>query len=128
MARGTVNTQQIREPPEDKLTIGKESVDLTHVAKLVGPQYPGGLEDNAYGPVRAYSLTPSVVGHLDHAGPSKLGDAGGALGKSIHDFKRAIHEPEIIVRAAKAADVAWAEAIGNAVRSSCKIPTNAMCS
>jgi hypothetical protein len=24
MARGTVNTQQIRQPPEDKLTIGKE--------------------------------------------------------------------------------------------------------
>ena len=47
-------------------------------------------------------------------GPSKLGDVGGALGESIHDFKRAIHEPEIIVRAAKAADVAWVEAIGNA--------------
>jgi sec-independent protein translocase protein TatA len=47
-------------------------------------------------------------------GPSKLGDVGGALGKGIHDFKRAIHEPEIIVPAAKAADVARVEAIGNA--------------
>lgn len=34
-------------------------------------------------------------------GPSKLGDVGGALGKGIRDFKRAIHEPEIIVPAAK---------------------------
>ena len=29
-------------------------------------------------------------------GPSKLGDIGGALGKGIRDFKRAINEPEII--------------------------------
>ena len=27
-------------------------------------------------------------------GPSKLGDVGGALGKGIRDFKRAINEPE----------------------------------
>jgi len=27
-------------------------------------------------------------------GPSKLGDVGGALGKAIRDFKRAINEPE----------------------------------
>jgi sec-independent protein translocase protein TatA len=27
-------------------------------------------------------------------GPSKLGDVGGALGKSIRDFKRAINEPD----------------------------------
>jgi sec-independent protein translocase protein TatA len=29
-------------------------------------------------------------------GPSKLGDVGGALGKGIRDFKRAINEPENI--------------------------------
>jgi sec-independent protein translocase protein TatA len=29
-------------------------------------------------------------------GPSKLGDVGGALGKGIRDFKRAINEPERI--------------------------------
>lgn len=29
-------------------------------------------------------------------GPSKLGDIGGALGKGIRDFKRAINEPESI--------------------------------
>lgn len=27
-------------------------------------------------------------------GPSKLGDLGGALGKSIKDFKKAVNEPE----------------------------------
>jgi sec-independent protein translocase protein TatA len=27
-------------------------------------------------------------------GPSKLGDIGGTLGKSIHDFKKAMNEPE----------------------------------
>ena len=27
-------------------------------------------------------------------GPSKLGDVGGALGKAIRDFKKAITEPE----------------------------------
>jgi len=27
-------------------------------------------------------------------GPSKLGDLGGALGKTIKDFKKAVHEPE----------------------------------
>ena len=27
-------------------------------------------------------------------GPSRLGDVGGALGKGIRDFKRAINEPE----------------------------------
>ena len=48
-------------------------------------------------------------------GPSKLGDVGGALGKGIRDFKRAIHEPEIIVPpAAKAADVARVEAVDKA--------------
>jgi sec-independent protein translocase protein TatA len=29
-------------------------------------------------------------------GPSKLGDVGGALGKGIRDFKRAINEPESV--------------------------------
>ena len=48
-------------------------------------------------------------------GPSKLGDVGGALGKGIRDFKRAIHEPAIIVPpAAKAADGARVEAVDNA--------------
>ncbi len=28
-------------------------------------------------------------------GPSKLGDIGGALGKAIRDFKKAMSEPEI---------------------------------
>jgi sec-independent protein translocase protein TatA len=27
-------------------------------------------------------------------GPSKLGDVGGAMGKAIRDFKRAMNEPE----------------------------------
>lgn len=27
-------------------------------------------------------------------GPSKLGDVGGALGKAIKDFKKAMNEPE----------------------------------
>jgi len=43
-------------------------------------------------------------------GPSKLGDVGGALGKGIRDFKRAINEPESIptpaTKAANAATVA----------------------
>ncbi len=38
-------------------------------------------------------------------GPSRLGDVGGALGKGIRDFKRAINEPETIpAPAAKVAD------------------------
>jgi sec-independent protein translocase protein TatA len=28
-------------------------------------------------------------------GPSKLGDVGGALGKAIKDFKRAMNDPEV---------------------------------
>jgi sec-independent protein translocase protein TatA len=48
-------------------------------------------------------------------GPSKLGDVGGALGKGIRDFKRAINEPESIAApVAKAADVARVEAVDNA--------------
>ena len=45
-------------------------------------------------------------------GPSKLGDVGGALGKGIRDFKRAINEPETIpAQAAKATDGTRVEAI-----------------
>ena len=29
-------------------------------------------------------------------GPSRLGDIGGAVGKGIRDFKRAVNEPESI--------------------------------
>jgi sec-independent protein translocase protein TatA len=48
-------------------------------------------------------------------GPSKLGDVGGALGKGIRDFKRAINEPEIIpAPAAKAADRTRVEAVDKA--------------
>jgi sec-independent protein translocase protein TatA len=48
-------------------------------------------------------------------GPSKLGDVGGALGKGIRDFKRAINEPESIAApVAKAADVARVEAVDKA--------------
>jgi sec-independent protein translocase protein TatA len=45
-------------------------------------------------------------------GPSKLGDVGGALGKGIRDFKRAINEPEgLPAPATKPADGARLEAI-----------------
>jgi sec-independent protein translocase protein TatA len=38
-------------------------------------------------------------------GPSKLGDVGGALGKAIRDFKKAMNEPEDAPKAvAKAED------------------------
>ena len=48
-------------------------------------------------------------------GPSKLGDVGGALGKGIRDFKRAINEPESIgAPVAKASNVARVEAVDNA--------------
>ena len=32
-------------------------------------------------------------------GPSKLGDVGGAMGKAIRDFKRAMNEPDNATRA-----------------------------
>jgi sec-independent protein translocase protein TatA len=49
-------------------------------------------------------------------GPSKLGDVGGALGKAIRDFKRAINEPESIpVSVAKATDEAKVEAVDSSV-------------
>jgi len=45
-------------------------------------------------------------------GPSRLGDVGGALGKGIRDFKRAINEPESIPAApAKVAEGASVEAV-----------------
>ena len=45
-------------------------------------------------------------------GPSRLGDVGGALGKGIRDFKRAINEPESIpATAAKAAELVKADAV-----------------
>jgi sec-independent protein translocase protein TatA len=48
-------------------------------------------------------------------GPSKLGDVGGALGKGIRDFKRAINESETIpALAEKAADGARVEAVHKA--------------
>ncbi len=34
-------------------------------------------------------------------GPSKLGDVGGALGKAIKDFKRAMNEPDTQVQQAQ---------------------------
>jgi len=48
-------------------------------------------------------------------GPSKLGDVGGALGKGIRDFKRAINEPESMpAPAAEAAEGARVEAVDKA--------------
>ena len=45
-------------------------------------------------------------------GPSKLGDVGGALGKGIRDFKRAVNEPESIpLPPTKALDGARVEAV-----------------
>ncbi len=46
-------------------------------------------------------------------GPSKLGDVGGAMGRAIRDFKRAMNEPEAPATTPKtvaASDVATAEA------------------
>jgi sec-independent protein translocase protein TatA len=52
-------------------------------------------------------------------GPSRLGDVGGALGKGIRDFKRAINEPEgIPAPAVKAAEGARVEVVDQAGRSS----------
>jgi sec-independent protein translocase protein TatA len=45
-------------------------------------------------------------------GPSRLGDVGGALGKGIRDFKRAINEPEgIVAPAATTVEPAKVEAL-----------------
>jgi sec-independent protein translocase protein TatA len=49
-------------------------------------------------------------------GPSKLGDVGGALGKGIRDFKRAINETESIpAPVAKVTDEVKVEAVDKAV-------------
>ena len=37
-------------------------------------------------------------------GPSKLGDVGGALGKAIKDFKKAVNEPEDAAKVATKPD------------------------
>lgn len=37
-------------------------------------------------------------------GPSKLGDVGGALGKAIRDFKKAMNEPEDAPKAVSKAE------------------------
>jgi sec-independent protein translocase protein TatA len=43
-------------------------------------------------------------------GPSKLGDVGGAMGKAIRDFKRAMNEPDDAAKAvAKTDDARTAE-------------------
>jgi sec-independent protein translocase protein TatA len=42
-------------------------------------------------------------------GPSKLGDMGGALGKSLRDFKKAMNEPDEPKPAAKTAEAKPAE-------------------
>jgi sec-independent protein translocase protein TatA len=38
-------------------------------------------------------------------GPSKLGDVGGALGKAIRDFKKAMNEPDAAGTTTKATQV-----------------------
>ncbi|HKU27355.1 MAG TPA: twin-arginine translocase TatA/TatE family subunit [Candidatus Sulfotelmatobacter sp.] len=45
-------------------------------------------------------------------GPSKLGDVGGALGRAIRDFKKAMNEPEQSPPAAKAAIPSAPSSIG----------------
>jgi sec-independent protein translocase protein TatA len=48
-------------------------------------------------------------------GPSRLGDVGGALGKGIRDFKRAINEPEgIPATVAKASNEARIDSVDQA--------------
>jgi sec-independent protein translocase protein TatA len=42
-------------------------------------------------------------------GPSKLGDVGGAMGKAIRDFKRAMNEPEDTKAVTKTAEPAAPE-------------------
>ncbi len=42
-------------------------------------------------------------------GPSKLGDVGGAMGKAIRDFKRAMNEPEDTKTVTKTAEPATPE-------------------
>jgi sec-independent protein translocase protein TatA len=48
-------------------------------------------------------------------GPSRLGDIGGAVGKGIRDFKRAVNEPESIAApAAKVVDGPAVKAVNDA--------------
>jgi len=48
-------------------------------------------------------------------GPSRLGDIGGALGKGIRDFKRAVNEPESLAApATKVVDGAAVKAVNDA--------------
>jgi sec-independent protein translocase protein TatA len=52
-------------------------------------------------------------------GPSKLGEVGGALGKGVRDFKRAINEPVgTPAPAAKATEGARVESVDKAARES----------
>jgi sec-independent protein translocase protein TatA len=45
-------------------------------------------------------------------GPSKLGDVGGAMGKAIRDFKKAMNEPEDSAKTvAKTEDAKTAEVV-----------------
>jgi sec-independent protein translocase protein TatA len=39
-------------------------------------------------------------------GPSKLGDVGGAMGKAIRDFKRAMNDPDDATKAVAKTDAA----------------------
>jgi sec-independent protein translocase protein TatA len=46
-------------------------------------------------------------------GPSRLGDVGGALGKGIRDFKRAVNEPDsALVPAEKPGDGIRTDPVG----------------
>jgi sec-independent protein translocase protein TatA len=44
-------------------------------------------------------------------GPSKLGDVGGAMGKAIRDFKRAMNEDDTAKTVAKPDEAKAAEAV-----------------
>jgi sec-independent protein translocase protein TatA len=43
-------------------------------------------------------------------GPSKLGDVGGALGRAIRDFKKAMNEPEQTPQSARAVSASTPDA------------------
>jgi len=49
-------------------------------------------------------------------GPAKLGDVGGALGRAIRDFKKAMNEPEQSPQAARALSASTLTA-GNATET-----------
>jgi sec-independent protein translocase protein TatA len=50
-------------------------------------------------------------------GPSKLGDLGGAVGRAIHDFKKAMHEPVTLVVGSLADSADTPVTSGSAVRT-----------